>query len=114
MRFTKGKKIMLAGIIAGALFAGLCGNAAYDIVAVNAGEQTPPLPSEETAEPLPTPAGYQDVAGIPVTPGAISVNDTLTIDEMDFVENTATSVTLSWVCEALQDGIYYIYRFNEV
>ena len=39
MRFTKGKKIMLAGIIAGALFVGLCGNAAYDIVAVNAGEQ---------------------------------------------------------------------------
>ena len=113
MRFTKGKKIMLAGIIAGALFVGLCGNAAYDIVAVNAGEQVSPLPSEETAEPLPTPAGYQDVAGIPVTPGAISVNDTLTIDEMDFVENTATSVTLSWVCEALQDGIYYIYRYNE-
>ena len=69
MRFTKGKKIMLAGIIAGALFVGLCGNAAYDIVAVNAGEQVSPLPSEETAEPLPTPAGYQDVAGIPVTPG---------------------------------------------
>ncbi|RKI43187.1 hypothetical protein D7V86_01150 [bacterium D16-51] len=113
MRFTRGKKIMLAGIITGALLAGLCGNAAYDIAAVNAGEQAPPLPSEETAAPLPTPAGYQDVAGIPVTPGAISVNDSLAIDEMAFVENTATSVTLSWVCGALQDGIYYIYRYNE-
>ena len=113
MYFTKGKKIILAGIIAGALFAGAWSNA-DDIVAVNAGEEVPVIQETGSPEPLPTVFGYQNVAGIPVTSGAISAgNDIMMIDELDFAENTATSVTLSWVCDSVADGMYFIYCYNE-
>lgn len=113
MYFTKGKKIILAGIIAGALFAGAWNNA-DDIIAVNAGEEVPVIQETGSPEPLPTAFGYQNVAGIPVTSGAISAsNDIMMIDELDFAENTATSVTLSWVCDSVADGMYFIYCYNE-
>lgn len=114
MHFTKGKKILFAGITLGALFAGVWSSVTGDITAVNAGEQVTPIVQETATEaPLPTVAGYQNVAGIPVTAGAISVNDTLNINEMAFVKNTATSVTLSWVCDSVADMTYFIYRYNE-
>ena len=113
MRFTKGKKTIFAGIIVTALLAGAWSNFG-EIGAVNAGEQIPVV--QETATPVPTPTavpGYQNVAGIPVTSGAISVNETLIIDEIDFTEHTTSSVTISWDCGSLTDGTYYIYRYND-
>jgi len=115
MRFTKGKKTIFAGIIVTALLVGAWSNAG-EIGAVNAGEQTPVVQETEMPVPTPTPTeipGYQNVAGIPVTSGAISVNDALIIDEMDFTERTTSSVTISWDCSSLTDGTYYIYRYND-
>lgn len=113
MRFTKGKKTIFVGIIVTALIAGAWSNVGK-FGSVNAGEQVPAV--QESEAPVPTPTaipGYENVAGIPVTSGAISVNEALIIDEMDFTEHTTSSITISWDCGSLTDGTYYIYRYND-
>lgn len=99
MNYTRKRKKILAFILLGTLLVGELSSAANGVWKgrkVQAQEE-----------------GYLDVSGIPVTPGAIYANDTLMINETDVVENTTTSITLSWVCNTLTEGVYYIYRYNE-
>lgn len=56
--------------------------------------------------------GYPPVSEIPLLPGAAWAENTLWINEMDVTAHTTASVTLSWKCDMLTEGKYYVYCYN--
>ena len=98
MFFTSGKKRIITGVLLAALCLGECG------------QVSPTLTSVKTAQ---AESGYTDVSGIPLIPGAQWATNSLVINEMDVTANTTTSVTLTWKCDTLTNGLYYVYRYNE-
>lgn len=98
MFFTSGKKKIVTGVL---------------VFALCLGEYEPFYSMADSIQAVQAESGYTDVSGISLIPGAEWATDSLMINEMDVTANTTTSVTLTWKCDTLTKGVYYIYRYDE-